>query len=167
MYQDDYMVAGNIQTPKSKLAELMLSEQSKVRIRVAENPRTPMTVLTRLIYDPDSEVRLSVANNPNVTFALLEWLVIDESSDVRFGLAENHHLPEMLLKQLSLDENPYVAERAKQTQLALQRERFETELKEIIESEDVNAPECKKWAYASKTVRDWLSKPATALGAAG
>jgi hypothetical protein len=148
MYQDDYMIAGNIQTPKSKLAELMLSEQSKVRIRVAENPRTPMPVLTRLIYDPDSEVRLSVANNPNVTFALLEWLVIDESSDVRFGLAENHHLPDMLLKQLSLDENPYVAERAKQTQLALQSERL-------------------RLAYASRTVRNWLSKPANALGALG
>jgi hypothetical protein len=111
----DYLVAGSLLTPPSKLALLSQSAIPHVRGRVAENPNCPVALLSWLAQDSNPEVRLSVAYNPKAPAILLDWLVNDECPDVLFALAEDHNLAAPLLAKLSHNDNPYIAERAKQT----------------------------------------------------
>ena len=111
----DYLLAGKIDTPSTKLSRLAHSRHARVRSRVAENPATSLALLLSLSVDPVADVRIAVAANPKVPRALLVYLVTDENADVRYALAEDLNLAPTLLQKLSSDSNPYVAERAKKT----------------------------------------------------
>ena len=80
----DYVSAGDVLTPTSKLTKLAQSKQPRVRARVAENPNCSTSLLTRLAKDPNAEVRISVTNNPKVSAKVLEGLTEDTCLDVSF-----------------------------------------------------------------------------------
>lgn len=113
---ENYLKAGNPETPVTELRKLFAERDHKVRRRLAENPCTPQDMLRQLSTDDNPEVRIAVAENPQVLRDVLERLVRDESVYVRFALSGHYSLPMDLLEFLaSEDENPYVQDHASRT----------------------------------------------------
>ena len=113
---ENYLKAGNPETPVAELRKLFSERDHKVRRRLAENPGTPDDLLSDLSADQNPEVRIAVAEHPQVRRTILEQLVADESVYVRFALAGQYSLPLDLLEYLANeDENPYVCDHASRT----------------------------------------------------
>lgn len=113
---ENYLKAGNPETPVTELRKLFSDRDHKIRRRLAENPGTPQDLLRDLSSDDNPEVRIAVAENPQVVPDILEQLVKDESVYVRFALAGQYSLPLELLEHLaSEDDNPYVRDHASRT----------------------------------------------------
>ncbi len=113
---ENYLKAGNPETPVMELRKLFAERDHKVRRRLAENPCTPEDMLRDLSSDDNPEVRIAVAENPQVLRDVLEQLVRDESVYVRFALSGHYSLPLDLLEYLAEeDDNPYVQDHASRT----------------------------------------------------
>lgn len=113
---ENYLKAGNPETPVTELRKLFSDRDHKIRRRLAENPGTPEDLLRDLSSDDNPEVRIAVAENPQVLREILEQLVRDESVYVRFALAGQYTLPLELLEYLANDDdNPYVRDHASRT----------------------------------------------------
>lgn len=113
---ENYLKAGNPETPVTELRKLFAERDHKVRRRLAENPVTPPDLLQDLSSDENPEVRIAVAENPQTVRHVLERLVHDESVYVRFALSGQYSLPMDLLEWLAEeDENPYVRDHASRT----------------------------------------------------
>jgi hypothetical protein len=124
----DYLRAGNSQTPCEELRKLFADTNVRVRRRVAENSNTPLDVLRTMSDDPDDEVRIAVASNPGCPSDVIEKIVNDESVFVRFELAEDPRLPEELLQRLAEDDNAYVKDQAQRTLAGIALEKALTEI---------------------------------------
>lgn len=115
MYEN-YIKAGNPETPESELRTLLSDRDAAVRRRLAENPRTPDDVLLKLADDNDPEVRCAVAEHERAPRAVLERLVNDQSVQVRYAVSGQYSLPIDLLEELCCsDDNPYVKDHARRT----------------------------------------------------
>jgi hypothetical protein len=113
---DNYLIAGNPDTPCEQLRLLLSDGDAGVRRRLAENPCLPLDLLLELARDPDAEVRCAVAEHPQTPRALLEQLARDENVEVRYAIAGQYSLPADLLEMLAeSDENPYVRDHARRT----------------------------------------------------
>lgn len=113
---DDYIKAGNPETPQEELRALLKDSQPRVRRRLAENPNTPGDVLVSLAADEDPDVRCAVAEHEAVTREIQERLVADNNVQVRYAVSGQYTLPIDLLQQLaSEDDNPYVRDHARRT----------------------------------------------------
>jgi hypothetical protein len=113
---ENYIKAGNPETPADELRTLLTDENPAVRRRLAENPRTPEDILLTLAGDRDPEVRCAVAEHALTPRAVLEQLASDENVQVRYAVAGQYTLPLDLLEGLSAsDENPYVRDHARRT----------------------------------------------------
>jgi len=116
MVYDNYIKAGNPETPLDELRILLGDRSASVRRRLAENPRTPEDVLLKLAQDEDPEVRCAVAEQHLAPRMVLERLVNDENVQVRYAVAGQYTLPLDLLEKLSTsDDNPYVRDHARRT----------------------------------------------------
>lgn len=125
---ENYLKAGNPETPVAELRKLFSDRDHKIRRRLAENPGTPEDLLRDLSSDDNPEVRIAVAENPQVLQEILEQLVKDESVYVRFALAGQYTLPLELLEYLANDDdNPYVRDHASRTLEGLFLEKSLTE----------------------------------------
>lgn len=113
---DNYIKAGNPETPVDELRTLLDDKDAHVRRRLAENPRTPEDMLLKLVRDEDPEVRCAVAEHEKAPRAVLEQLVNDENVQVRYAVAGQYTLPIDLLEWFSAnDDNPYVRDHARRT----------------------------------------------------
>ena len=113
---ENYIKAGNPETPVEVLRTLIDGADRSVRRRLAENPRTPEDLLLKLSDDDDPDVRCAVAENETTPRAILEHLSEDQSVQVRYALAGHYTLPKDLLERFSSwDENPYVKDHARRT----------------------------------------------------
>jgi len=113
---ENYIRAGNPETPLEELRSLLHDSDSPVRRRLAENPRTPADILLCLASDQDLDVRCAVAEHLNTPRTVLEKLVRDENVQVRYAVAGQYTLPGDLLEELARDdENPYVRDHARRT----------------------------------------------------
>ncbi len=116
MVHENYIKAGNPETPAEVLRTLINGADRTVRRRLAENPRTPEDLLQQLASDEDPDVRCAVAENETTPRAILEQLSEDPSVQVRYALAGHYTLPKDLLERFaSWDENPYVKDHARRT----------------------------------------------------
>lgn len=116
MVHENYIKAGNPETPVEVLRTLINGADRTVRRRLAENPRTPEDLLHQLASDEDPDVRCAVAENETTPRAILEQLSEDPSVQVRYALAGHYTLPKDLLERFaSWDENPYVKDHARRT----------------------------------------------------
>lgn len=114
--QENYIKAGNPDTPADELRALIADNDPSVRRRLAENPHTPEDVLLKLATDENTEVRCAVADHDSAPREVLEKLVCDEDVQVRYAVAGQYSLPVDLLERLSTsDENPYVRDHARRT----------------------------------------------------
>lgn len=118
---DNYVKAGQTNTPREQLLHLANSDNYRIRLRVAENPKTPAEVLEKLAADEHPEVRLAVATNTSAPVDITFRLAFDQDPTVRFGLAEDTRSPLGVLKLLANDDNAYVAARARKTIEAVSR----------------------------------------------
>ncbi|MBX9686070.1 MAG: HEAT repeat domain-containing protein [Candidatus Obscuribacterales bacterium] len=113
---DNYIKAGNPDTPVEQLRALLDDQDAAVRRRLAENPRTPEDVLLKLADDADLDVRCAVAEHERAPRIVLENLVKDENVQVRYAVSGQYTLPVDLLETLAAnDENPYVRDHARRT----------------------------------------------------
>ena len=113
---DNYLKAGNPDTPIAELRSLLVDTDASVRRRLAENPRTPEDVLIKLASDSDADVRCALAEHEHAPRMVLDKLVNDENVQVRYAVAGQYTLPLDLLELLSAsDENPYVRDHARRT----------------------------------------------------
>lgn len=129
MVHENYIKAGNPETPVEVLRTLIEGADRQVRRRLAENPRTPEDLLQQLSNDEDPDVRCAVAENETTPRAILEHLSEDQSVQVRYALAGHYTLPKDLLERFaSWDENPYVKDHARRT---LEGKFLEEALREI------------------------------------
>ena len=113
---DNYIKAGNPETPAEELRALLTDNDSAVRRRLAENPQTPEDVLLKLAQDEHPEVRCAVAEHDKAPRQVLERLVNDGDVQVRYAVAGQYTLPVDLLELLSAtDDNPYVRDHARRT----------------------------------------------------
>lgn len=115
MYEN-YIRAGNPETPVDELRKLLEDQDSSVRRRLAENPRTPEDVLLKLAQDEHPDVRCAVAEHDAAPRTVLEKLANDENVQVRYAVAGQYTLPIDLLENLaSHDDNPYVRDHARRS----------------------------------------------------
>lgn len=128
---ENYLKAGNPETPAAELRELAADQDHRVRRRLAENASTPLDIVELLACDANAEVRIAVAENAGLPRQILESLVDDDDVYVRFALAGQYSLPLDLLEKLANDDdNPYVRDHADRTlqglflEKALQEARF-------------------------------------------
>lgn len=113
---DNYIKAGNPETPAEELRALLADSDAAVRRRLAENPRTPEDVLLKLAQDENPDVRCAVADHDKAPRQVLERLVNDGDVQVRYAVAGQYTLPTDLLEVLSSsDDNPYVRDHARRT----------------------------------------------------
>jgi HEAT repeat protein len=113
---ENYLKAGNPETPVDELRGLLAEQNSSIRRRLAENPGTPNDVLLKLAEDEDSEVRIAVAENPHTPLNVQEKLIVDDDVQVRFAISGLYGFPPELLERLAEDdENPYVRDHASRT----------------------------------------------------
>lgn len=113
---DNYIRAGNPDTPVNELRSLLGDRSASVRRRLAENPRTPDDVLLKLAEDEDPEVRCAVAEHDRAPRTVLEKLANDANVQVRYAVSGQYTLPVDLLESLSdSDDNPYVRDHARRT----------------------------------------------------
>lgn len=113
---DNYIKAGNPETPVEELRALQKDGNASVRRRLAENPQTPEDILLLLACDPDPEVRCAIAEHSLIPRAVLEKLAHDEDVQVRYVVSGQYTLPVDLLEMLAnTDENPYVRDHARRT----------------------------------------------------
>ena len=113
---ENYIKAGNPETPVDVLRSLIVGADAAVRRRLAENPKTPEDMLIELSKDSNTDVRGAVAENEKTPRAVLEQLSKDESVQVRYALAGHYTLPIDLLEVFAeSDENPYVKDHARRT----------------------------------------------------
>ncbi len=113
---ENYIRAGNPETPVDELRTLLKDGDSSVRRRLAENPRTPEDVLVELAQDENPDVRCAVADHEGAPRTVLEKLAHDENVQVRYAVAGQYTLPVDLLEELSAsDDNPYVRDHARRS----------------------------------------------------
>lgn len=113
---ENYIRAGNPDTPVEDLRALLYDLDAAVRRRLAENPKTPVDVLHKLAKDGDLEVRCAVAEHDCAPRLVLEELACDDNVQVRYAVAGQYSLPQDLLEKLcNEDENPYVRDHARRT----------------------------------------------------
>lgn len=113
---ENYLKAGNPETPVETLRSLILDADASVRRRLAENPRTPEDLLMQLSRDENPDVRCAVAENETAPRVVLDELSKDECVQVRYALAGHYTLPIDLLENFAeSDENPYVKDHARRT----------------------------------------------------
>jgi hypothetical protein len=126
---NDYMIAGNTDTPLEVIMDLSLVGVVVIRERLAANCNTPADILEKLASDGEAIVRAAVAENSSLPRSVAERLSMDEHPDVRFSLSENIKTPMDLLRRLMEDDNPYVANAASKTMDILYFESMLTEQK--------------------------------------
>lgn len=140
---NDYMIAGNADTPVEVIRDLSAVSVPVIRERLASNPNTPVDILEKLASDDEPLVRAAVAENAALPRNIAERLANDLHPDVRFSLAENVKVPPSLIRQLTIDENPYVANAASKTldiilfELMLTEQNFEHEPGELARLGDL------------------------------
>lgn len=111
---------------------------TSVQRRVAENRATDSETLELLAQHESADVRAAVAQNDNTLRSTVLSLAADVSCDVRYAMAENAWTVSTLLEILAGDENPYVQERAKQTQARLKVEESLFQAPEIAQERVVS-----------------------------
>lgn len=116
---ENYLSAGNPETPQEQLTKLAISDHHKIRMRVAENPRAPREILEYLAKDKHADVRLAVATNRSSPPEIILKLAHDDDATVRLGLAEDPETSREVLRILCNDENPYVSCQARKTMQSL------------------------------------------------
>lgn len=116
---ENYLRAGSPDTKIEELVQLAVSEDHKIRMRVAENPRTSPELLEYLAKDKHADVRLAAATNRATPPEIILRLAHDDDATVRHGLAEDPDTAREVLWILSNDENPYVSCRAHKTMQSL------------------------------------------------
>lgn len=115
-------IAAGCDTSQENLSRLAMSEDVRIRQRVAENSKEPPAVLESLARDDSPDVRLAVSTNPSCPVDVTFAMAYDPDATVRYGLAEDANAPPGVLKILAADENPYVRCRAEKTLLALEKQ---------------------------------------------
>ncbi len=116
MAYENYIKAGNPNTPVDELRALMSEKDAAVRRRLAENPRTPEDVLMHLAQDDDPEVRCALVEHERTPIQVIEKLIADENVQVRYTVSGQYTIPVELLESISSqDENPYVRDHARRT----------------------------------------------------
>ncbi len=60
---DDYLIAGNPDTPVEVMRKLCMAANSNICERLAANPNTPTDIMEKLAVNEDPFVRASLAEN--------------------------------------------------------------------------------------------------------
>ena len=94
-------VAGNPNTPKQVLKQLLKDETVVYGLKVKESvdPNTSPERLAELALDDNDNVRANVANNQATPIAVLKQLVSDPSENVQAGLRFNPKSPTYMYRK--------------------------------------------------------------------
>lgn len=114
-------IASDPDTPAEILEHLARTDNTLLLEKIAEHPNAKPFLLEILASHSSPDVRAAVSENPNVPEDIVATLSQDEHPDVRFRIAENPKINADLLNELTEDSNPYVAQRAINTLMKMER----------------------------------------------